>query len=90
MKEAPARYAQQIFDLPPRHGRPNGWTMQLPIRSALLAMSASGRASQYFGGIIPRSFLSSPLVVVGKGLKLTRNCLVCHGLGSAEQSPCCL
>jgi hypothetical protein len=32
-----------------------------------------------------RSFLGSPLVVVGKGLKLTRNRQVSHGLGSAEQ-----
>jgi hypothetical protein len=36
-----------------------------------------------------RSFLSSPLVVVGKGLKLTRNVLVGHGFGSAEQSLLC-
>jgi hypothetical protein len=34
-------------------------------------------------------FLSSPLVVVGKGLELTRNRLVGHGLGSAEQRPSC-
>jgi hypothetical protein len=39
------------------------------------------------GRINMRSFLSSPLVVVGKGLKLTRNRSVGHGLGSAEQSP---
>jgi hypothetical protein len=31
-----------------------------------------------------RSFLSSPLVVVGKGLKLTGNRSVGHGLGSAK------
>jgi hypothetical protein len=36
-----------------------------------------------------RSFLGSPLVVVGKGFKLTRNRQVSHGLGSAEQSLCC-
>jgi hypothetical protein len=36
-----------------------------------------------------RSFLSSPLVVVGKGFKLTRNRSVSHGLSSAEQSLCC-
>ena len=36
-----------------------------------------------------RSFLSSPLVVVGKGLKLTHSRIVGHGLGSAEQRPCC-
>jgi len=36
-----------------------------------------------------RSFLGSLLVVVGKGLKLTRNRSVSHGLGSVEQSLCC-
>jgi hypothetical protein len=36
-----------------------------------------------------RSFLGSPLVVVGKVLELTRNRSVCHGLGSAEQSLRC-
>jgi hypothetical protein len=36
-----------------------------------------------------RGFLSSPLEVVGKGLKLTRNRLVGHGLSSAEQSLRC-
>jgi hypothetical protein len=36
-----------------------------------------------------RSFLSSPLVVVGKGLMLTGNRSVDHGLGSTEQSLCC-
>ena len=36
-----------------------------------------------------RSFLSSPLVVVGKGLKLTHSRIVGHGLGGAEQRPCC-
>jgi hypothetical protein len=35
-----------------------------------------------------RRLLSSPLVVVGKGLKLTRNRSVGHGLGSAKQSLC--
>jgi hypothetical protein len=45
--------------------------------------------SECFGRINVRSFLSSPLVVVGKGLKLTRNRSVGHGLGSAEQSLCC-
>jgi hypothetical protein len=32
---------------------------------------------------------SPPLVVVGKGLELTRNRSVGHGLGSAEQGLCC-
>jgi hypothetical protein len=36
-----------------------------------------------------RSFLGSPLVIVGKGLELTRNRQVSHGLGSAEQGLCC-
>jgi hypothetical protein len=36
-----------------------------------------------------RSFLGSPLIVVGKGFKLTRNRPVSHGLGSAEQSLGC-
>jgi hypothetical protein len=36
-----------------------------------------------------RGLLSSPLVVVGKGLKLTRDRSVGHGLGSAKQSICC-
>lgn len=39
------------------------------------------------GRIDMRSLLSSPLVVVGKGLKLAGNRCVGHGLGSAEQSP---
>jgi hypothetical protein len=65
--------------------------MKLAIRSCTpLAFSASSRSSECLGRIIMRSFLSSPLVVVGKGLKLTRNRSVCHGFGSAEQSPCCL
>jgi hypothetical protein len=36
-----------------------------------------------------RSFLGSLLVVVGKGLKPTRNRSISHGFGSAEQSLCC-
>jgi hypothetical protein len=35
-----------------------------------------------------RSFLSSPLVFVGKGFKLIGNRSVGHGLGSAEHSLC--
>jgi hypothetical protein len=35
-----------------------------------------------------RSFLGSLLVIVGKGLKLTRYRWVSHRLGSAEQSLC--
>jgi hypothetical protein len=36
-----------------------------------------------------RGFLCSPLEIVGKGLKLTRNRSVGHGLGSAKQNLCC-
>jgi hypothetical protein len=55
----------------------------------LLAFDVSSRTSECSGRINMRSFLSSLLVVVGKGLKLTRNRSVSHGLGSAEQSLCC-
>jgi hypothetical protein len=55
-----------------------------------LGFSSNSRASLCFGRINMRSFLSSPLVVVGKGHKLTRNRSVGHGFGSAEQSLCCL
>jgi hypothetical protein len=51
-----------------------------------LAFGVSSRTSNCFGRINMRSFLGSLLVVVGKGLKLTRNRSVGHGLGSAEQS----
>jgi hypothetical protein len=62
----------------------------LPIRSCTpLAFSVSSRSSERFGRINMRGFLSSPLVVVGKGLKLTRNRSVGNGLGSAKQSLCC-
>jgi hypothetical protein len=55
-----------------------------------IAFIRSSRASQRLGLINMRSFLSSPLVVVGKSPKLTRNRSVGHGLGSAEKSPCSL
>ncbi|MGA2058715.1 MAG: hypothetical protein ABSG88_25880 [Bradyrhizobium sp.] len=46
----------------------------LSIRSRTpLAFSVSSRSSECFGGINMRGFLSSPLVAVGKGLKLTRD-----------------
>jgi hypothetical protein len=38
------------------------------------AFGVGSRSSECFGRINMRGFLSSPLVVVGKGLKLTRNC----------------
>ena len=73
------------------HIRSAWWAVRLPIRSCtLLVFIASSRSSECFGCINMRSFFSSPLVVIGKGLKLTRNRSVGHGLGSAEQSPCCL
>jgi hypothetical protein len=57
----------------------------LHIRSCIpLAFSVSSRSSECFGRIGMRGFLSSPLVVVGKGLKLIRNHSVGHGLGSAK------
>ena len=40
--------------------------------------------------IVELSLLGSPLVVVGKSLKLSRNRLVRHGFGSAKQSLRCL
>ncbi len=71
---------------------PHGGAVRLPTRSCTpLGFSASSsRSSQCFGCIDMRSFHSSPLVVVSKGLELTDNRSVCHGFGSAEQSPCCL
>ena len=59
-------------------------------RALPIAFNASRRASQCFGRVNMRSLLRSPLVVVGKGLKLTRNCSVGHGLGGAKQSLRCL
>ena len=61
--------------------------VKLPIRSCTpLRFSASSRSSGCFGRINMRSLLSSPLVVVGKGLELTCNRLIGHALGSKEQS----
>jgi hypothetical protein len=54
---------------------------------ALLTFTAGGRPSQRLSCIGVRGFFSSPLVVVGKRLKLARNPSVSHVLGSAEQSP---
>jgi hypothetical protein len=64
--------------------------MKLPTRSCTpLAFSGGHRSSECSGCIIVRSFLGSPLVVVGKSLKLSSNRSVSHGSGSAEQSLCC-
>jgi hypothetical protein len=61
-----------------------------PIGSCTpLAFSFGGRSGECFGRVNMRGFLGSPLVVVGKGLELTRNGPVGHGLGSAKQSLCC-
>jgi hypothetical protein len=49
--------------------------------------SGSRRSSKCFRRINMRSFLSSPLVVVGKSLKLTRNRSIGHGLGGAKLDP---
>jgi hypothetical protein len=38
---------------------------------SVLAFGVSSRTSEYFGRINTRGFLNSPLVVVGKRLKLT-------------------
>src|ERR1700730_4105157 len=49
---------------------------------------ASSRPSQRLSRISVRGFLSSPLIVLGKRLKLTRNVLVRHCLGRPEYGPC--
>jgi hypothetical protein len=67
-----------------------GRDVKLPTRSCTPLAFSGSRSRGCFGRINMRSFLSSPLVVVGKGPKLARNRLVSHGLGSAKQSPCCL
>src|SRR6266403_2414002 len=48
----------------------------------------SSRPSQCLGRISACGFLSSPLIVLGKRLKLTRNVLVRHCLGRPEYGPC--
>jgi hypothetical protein len=65
-------------------------TVDLPIRSCKpLAFSAGSRSRNRSGRINLRSFLTSPLIVVGESLKLTRNRSVGHSFGSAEQGLCC-
>jgi hypothetical protein len=54
-----------------------------------LAFSVSSRSSECLGRINMRGFLSSPLAVVGKGLKLTRNRSVGYSLGSAKHGLRC-
>src|SRR5258708_39400115 len=49
---------------------------------------ASRRLSQRLSRISVRGFLSSPLIVLSKRLKLTRNVLVRHCLGRPEYGPC--
>jgi hypothetical protein len=66
------------------------WAVMLPIRScAPLAFSVRSRSRECFVRINMRGFLGSPLVIVGKGLKLTSNRLVGDALGRAKQSLCC-
>ena len=54
---------------------------------ALLTFATGGRPGQCFGRIGVRGFFSSPLVILGKRLELTRNPWVSHVFGSAEQGP---
>src|ERR1700680_4061236 len=49
---------------------------------------ASSRPSQCLSRISVCGFLSSPLIVLSKRLKLTRNVLVGHCLGRPEYGPC--
>jgi hypothetical protein len=56
---------------------------QTPSNNASLAALPAERADA-FRRINTRSFLRSPLVVVGKSLKLIHNRLVGHGFGRAE------
>jgi hypothetical protein len=55
----------------------------------IVTVNASSRPGQCLSPISMRGFLGSPLIVLGKRLKLTRNVLVGHCSGSAEQSLCC-
>src|SRR2546429_6913554 len=48
----------------------------------------SSRPSQCLSRISVCGFLSSPLIVLSKRLKLTRNVLVRHCLGRPEYGPC--
>jgi hypothetical protein len=54
---------------------------------ASLTFTAGGRASQYLSCIGVRRFFSSPLVILGKRLKLTRNPSVRRVLGNSQQGP---
>jgi hypothetical protein len=59
----------------------------LPIGSCTpFALSVSSRSSECFGRINMRSFLGSPLAVVGKGLEPIRNRPIGHGSGNAKYS----
>jgi hypothetical protein len=51
-----------------------------------LTFCGSSPASQCFCRVNLRSFLSSPLSVVRKGLELTRNRLVGHGFGTRSNA----
>jgi hypothetical protein len=59
------------------------------LRGAITSCDDGLLANQCLGSINMRSFVSSPLVVVGQSPKLTRYRSVGHGFGSAEQSLCC-
>jgi hypothetical protein len=57
----------------------------VPYFSGLSSPRAADRANAF--RISVRGFLSSPLVVLSKRPKLTRNSSVGHGFGSTEQGP---
>ena len=72
-----------------RTGLSSAWlAVKRPIRYAT-RVRRSSRANQCLGRINMRSFLGSPLVVVRKGLKLTRNRSVAHSSSRAQQSLGC-
>ena len=66
-----------------------GWGCEAAHQVMSTRPGVGSRSSERFGCINMRSLLSSLLVVVSKGLKLTRNRPIRHGFGSAEQSLCC-
>jgi hypothetical protein len=55
-----------------------------------LVFSANSGSSRWFGCVVEPSRFGSPLVVVGKSLKLSRNSIVSHSFGSVKQSLRCL
>src|SRR6202043_2130882 len=68
------------------HAKPPGKFRDPLLHPALTF--ASSRPSQCLSRISVCGFLSSPLIVLSKRLKLTRNVLVGHCLGRPEYGPC--